>query len=1445
MLALGTQPKAANDILLHNLFEQQALRRPDHTALSCKGVSLTYRELDELSNKVARALQSRGVKSGSLVGIYFRKSINLFAAILGVLKAGAGYVPIDPKFPVERIRDIFCDAEITVALSEGPLGGNIKSEVAVDWLLFDAHEQEIAAQSASRPESDASLSTTCYAIYTSGSTGRPKGVRITHRNALTFVRTLPGSYGVTEDDRIYQGFSVAFDASVEEIWAAFSLGATLFVATEETGRSPQDVADFIDKENISYFSTVPTFLSMIPRDLPSVRLLVLGGEACAMELVQRWAKPGIRRMLNTYGPTEATVVATMAECVPGEPVTIGAALPGYQTYVLDEHLKPVLPGEEGELFIGGDAIAAGYINRPELTAERFIANPFSNPAEGQRLYRTSDLVRLGHSGELYFLGRIDGQIKIRGFRVELSEIEAVLLEHEKVAAAAVGVTEVNGIQELAAYIVGSGEIGNETRLELRELLRSRVPDYMVPKYLDVVEQLPLMTSGKVDRRQLPPPQTILKGVDRAIVEPATQLEQQIRDIWCDCLRVSPISVEDDFFLDLGGHSLLAAQVATELRERLQLPSASVRQIYEYRTVRRLSAALADAKLTNAQMPELPGAEIPSLKAFHLVTPLERWLCVFLQAVSLGVYYLIITSPIVYAVLMYCAVRDGVLSFEEAAYISTFVGFAIWPSMLVISILMKWLIIGRYVPGRYPVWSLYYFRWWVVNRFQALSWSYMFVGTPLMSLYYRAMGAKIGKHCNIYTSICSAFDLISIGDNSAIGADTQLLGYRVEDGMLIIGPITIGRDCFVGMHCGIGVGVEMGDGAALDDMSLLTDGTVLKPAEQQRGVPAVPGSFNLPCPSNPGQPKRRRPILFGFLHLALIYVMGYFLIFAFAPPAILLIYAFVKLEPLQQAEAFVLATPLSYTWFILCTVFVKRVLIGRIKPGTYSTESVTYLRYWFQDYLLNNTREILMPLYATIYFPTFLRLLGAKIGRGVEASTIMNFSPDLVKVNSGSFLADACLVGGRRIHKGCIVLERTTIGERTFIGNSAFVPGGTRIGDDCLLGVMSVPPSQDTTPADGKKWLGSPAFELPNTAKVTCRDNKTTYAPTIWMRLARSVVDLFRILLPGWMAMAGLIAFCEIIAALDDVASIPQIVLFTPLIACLLSIFAIAAVAGIKNAVIGRFEPETKPLWCSYVWFNELINGVYESIAANSMTPFLGTPFAAPCLRLFGCKIGKWVFLETTLFSEFDLVHIGNYAALNIGSTIQTHLFEDRVMKADHLRIEDGCSVGNMSIVLYSTKMYEGATLCPLSVLMKGENLPALSCGAGIPSEPMAQPANRGEPLNWVSTINIIAAALYAAGSALQAFVLNTAWALWKLILLPALLCEFCILYALLQIKRVLRFSMSLAQARKPRSAPRKRLKTLTICTKIVCIEFLVILMQLIFGTRPLDETDRDRKMRLD
>lgn len=1310
--------------LLHEFFEAQVRLRPDYPALECDDATLTYAALDRQANGFAVALQARGIGPGDLVALYAEKSSRLFAAMLGILKVGAGYVPLDPKFPLGRVQGILEDANIAVAICDGKLGDALIGRSAATLMPLAGVPEAPAApplQPAIVAPNDI-----CYVIYTSGSTGRPKGVLIEHRNAVNFVHSLRTVYKLTADERIYQGFSLAFDASVEEIWAALSLGGTLVVPSSDIARSAFDAAEFINSRNITYFSTVPPFLAMIAEELPTVKLLVLGADVCPPELVQRWATPG-RRLLNTYGPTETTVVATATECARGKPVTIGRPLPGYSAYVLNEQMKPVPNGECGELYIGGAGIARGYLNRPNLTTERFIANPFDDDGSSPRLYRTRDLVRPVDDGDLEFVGRADAQIKIRGFRIELSEIEAVLLEDPGIRAAAVAAVEFGSLKELAAYVVLAPGVTTLDRARVSDRLRARLPEYMIPRYLDVVNELPQMTSGKVDRKLLPPPKTVLGRAERTVVAPSTAAERTVCRIWEQVFQQSPISADDDFFLDLRGHSLFAAQAVTELRKQFPGVSVSVPDFYEYRTARRLAELLDQARAateptaTPGVAPARPPPEEHAAVVDAARPPLPpfRFLCVPLQALALVVFYAIIAAPILAAIVLILRVLAGQMTWDSAATIATIGGFLVWPSWLFISIAVKWLVIGRYRAGYYPVWGFYYFRWWLVTRFQELSLWGIFVGTPLMSLYYRAMGAKVGRNCSIGTPHCFAFDLISIGSDTSIGPESQLLGYRIENGWLILGTCIIGSECYIGTHACLSLNTRLGNRARVGDLTHLADDAVVAADTSVRGSPAELGEVDLGMLQDsapPARSGRARVFMYGFIHLLLIYAMGYFLILSAVPGLGLIAYALYVGGASWGIGAAFAAVPISVIWYLFLVAAVKWIAIGRILPGIYRQHSRDYLRYWFLAYLLNNTRYISLPLYATLTLPPFLRLLGAKIGRGTEISTIVQVMPDLLEIGDGSFLADGCIIGGHRAYLGQIELRYNCIGSHTFIGNSALVPVGVDIGDNVLIGVMSTPPQGVQRTADGTRWLGSPSFELPHTQEVSGFSDRETYHPRARTVIYRLAVEVVRLLLPAMVATADLVTLCIAMVYIYGLVPLSAYALIGPAVAFLASFAAIATVAFLKFMLMHTFRPVVRPLWSPYIWVNDVVNAIFEATAAPAMAPLMGTPFACMCTRWMGCKVGRWVFLETTLFSEFDLVEIGDEAALNLGATIQTHLFEDRVMKSDFLKIGERASVGNMAVVLYSTEMQRSSSLDAMSVLMKGEVLPAASCWTGIPTK---------------------------------------------------------------------------------------------------------------------------------
>lgn len=558
---------AATPPLLHEFFERQADLRPEAIAVIHGKECVTYTELDHQANRMAHHLHTLGVQNGSRVAILLPRSIGCYAAMLGTLKAGAAYVPLDPSHPADRLRYIVEDAQVDALISTSEMTDALQDFHGI-VIRTDSDRALIAEQSSirlSRSAVSIAPHDLCYLIYTSGSTGRPKGVMIEHRNASHLVQEEGQLFGVQPQDRVYQGAPLTFDLSVEEVWLAFRSGATLIAATPEMVTAGPDLGQLLNQAGVTVLSCVPTLLAMFNDNLPALRLLILDGEACSPALVSRCSRPG-RRIVNTYGPTEATVISTYAELAPDKPVQIGRPLPGYQIHILDNTLRPVPHGEVGEICIGGAGVARGYVGLAEENAAHFVPDPFSPQHEaGARLYRTGDLGRIDGDDMIECLGRTDGQIKLRGFRIELSEIETALLQEEGVSAAACSLREDQpGVQQLIAYIVPEkGPIADETTL--RQHLRSQLPAYMVPALIEPLDELPTLPSGKLDRSSLPPPRPRKRATQAAGRRPRTPTECKLAHKWEELFQPLPIGIDDDFFCDLGGHSLLAARAVSALR----------------------------------------------------------------------------------------------------------------------------------------------------------------------------------------------------------------------------------------------------------------------------------------------------------------------------------------------------------------------------------------------------------------------------------------------------------------------------------------------------------------------------------------------------------------------------------------------------------------------------------------------------------------------------------------------------------------------------------------------------------------------------------------------------------------------------------------------------------------------------------------------------------------
>lgn len=550
----------AQDKTIHQLFEEQAEAFSDHVALVYENKRLTYRELNRKANQLARVLLEKGVQTDSIIGVMMEKSIENIVAILAVLKAGGAYVPIDIEYPRDRIQYILQDSQTKIVLTQKSVSqlvhdvGYSGLVVAVDEQNMDAYEDT----NLNRPSKPTDLA---YVIYTSGTTGKPKGTMLEHKGIANLQSFFKNAFGVTEQDRIGLFASMSFDASVWEMFMALLNGASLYILSRQTIHDFVTFENYLSENELSIITLPPTYLThLTPERITSLRIMITAGSAASAPLVNKWKNK--LRYINAYGPTETSICATIWEApsdqLPVQTVPIGKPIQNTHVYIVDEDLQLLPPGSEGELCIGGVGLARGYWNRPDLTAEKFVDNPF---VPGEKMYRTGDLAKWLPDGTIEFLGRIDHQVKIRGHRIELGEIESVLLSHDQVKEAVVMAREDNqGGQYLCAYYISSCEVNPA---QLRDYAAQKLPAYMLPSYFVKLDKMPLTPNDKIDRKALPEPDFSANANGDSYVPPRNETESILAAIWQDVLGIERIGIRDNFYA-LGGDSIQAIQVVARL-----------------------------------------------------------------------------------------------------------------------------------------------------------------------------------------------------------------------------------------------------------------------------------------------------------------------------------------------------------------------------------------------------------------------------------------------------------------------------------------------------------------------------------------------------------------------------------------------------------------------------------------------------------------------------------------------------------------------------------------------------------------------------------------------------------------------------------------------------------------------------------------------------------------
>ncbi|GAA2592477.1 non-ribosomal peptide synthetase [Streptomyces roseoviolaceus] len=1253
---------AASPRTLVDIFEASVRSFPDEPALDDGHRLLTYRALAVEVDNLRRRLAAAEVGLGDRVGVRVPSGTNdLYVAILGVLAAGAAYVPVDAEDPDERAALVFGEAGVRAVIGAGH-----------ELTLGDA-----AGHTAARP----GVGHDAWIIFTSGSTGKPKGVAVAHRGAAAFVDAEAALFLTDEPigpgDRVMAGLSVAFDASCEEMWLAWRHGACLVPVPRSQVRSGADLGPWLVEQEITVVSTVPTLAALWePETLNDVRLLIFGGEACPPELAQRLVTEG-REVWNTYGPTEATVVACASLMSGEEPIRIGLPLDGWELAVVDEAGELVPMGGSGELVIGGVGLAR-YLDA-EKDAEKYA------PLESlgwERAYRSGDLVRAEPEG-LVFLGRADEQIKLGGRRIELGEVDAALQALPGVAGAAAAVrTARSGNQLLVGYVVTQDGWDHSTAVER---LRSELPAALVP-LLAPVGELPTRTSGKVDRNALPWP---LEGLETGgPAEPLYGTEAWLAEQWTDVLGIPVTSASDDFFA-IGGGSLAAAQLTTRLRTRYA--SAAVLDIYQRPVLRKLARHLEESvQDDNARRVVAPVPRRAQLLQLLLLVPLFTLLGLRWTVVLAALGNMLPAWSWLPAAPWWLVAAGALLLFSPPGRLALAAGGAR-------------LLLRGVRPGRYPRGGSVHLRLWTAERLAEFSGATSLTGSWL-ERYARALGAKVGPDVDLH-SLPPVTGMLKLGRGAAVESEVDLSGYWLDGDRLEVGPVKVGAHAVVGTRSLLFPGARVGKRAEVAPGSAVTG--QIPTGQRWAGAPAVKlGRAKRNWPGDrPGRGALWR-VMYGVTGFALTALPV-----VSAAAALLVAGLFVAPDAGLGAAlrgavlALVPATLAFGLAYALLLVFAVRLLSLGLREGTHATHSRVGWQAWTVTQLMDRSRDVLFPLYAGLVTPVWLRLLGMRIGRRAEVSTVLAL-PSLTTVGEGAFLADDTLTAPYELGGGWLRVGRAEIGRRAFLGNSGMTGPGRSVPDGGLVGVLSATPKKAKK---GSSYLGLPPMKLPRAASGG--DQSRTYDPPARLLWARGLVELCRIV-P---------VFCSAALAMGTAAALCALGVWAPLLSGLVLLGAGCAAGLVSIAakwlLVGRHRAGEHPLWSSFVWRNELADTFVEVLAVPWLAGAVpGTPLLSAWLRGLGAHIGRGVWVESYWLPETDLVTLGDAATVNRGCVLQTHLFHDRILRTDTVVLREGATLGPGGIVLPGSAVGARATLGPASLVMAAESVPDDTRWLGNPIE---------------------------------------------------------------------------------------------------------------------------------
>ena len=1325
-------PEPGSVRMLHEIFRRSAQRWPQRTAVEIPPgrdrstrCTLTYSELDAASDRLAAWMASK-VSVDVVVALALPRTCReFFISQLAVLKAGAAYTCLDAAFPDAQIAEILCDASATLLLTDDA-GAFRATGAGWSGIQIVKPRDLPVVDSAVTPVSLVQAHHLAYLIYTSGTTGRPKGVMIEHRSIVNLLDSDIDEFQLTPTDRVAQGSSAAYDSSVEELWLAWGAGAAAVVMDDETTRLGPDLIPWLQREQVTVLCPPPTLLRTTGCDrpweaLPELRLLYVGGEALPQDVADRWGRG--RVLVNGYGPTECTVTSVRGAIRPGDPITIGRPVRGFTAWILDDSLRAVPEGAEGELCLSGVGLARGYRNLPAVTAEKFPQVPGLG-----RIYRTGDLVSRGPDGVLTCLGRVDAQVKIRGYRIELEAVEARLSECPGVRAAACAVRE----ERLVGYVVPADPTAPPESEQLRVRLAAILPPYMVPVVFVSVGDLPRTVGGKIQRRALPEvPAAVLAADINGTSGPAlgrppgTLGESALAEACAQVLRRpsgADLPVDADFFSALGGDSLTAALWVSRLREIPMTASLTVRDVYECRTI----AALAERASSAGIQPEVPGDAVPDERLG--VSATQRFVATCIQAASIAVN-LAVLSPLLYLaafrLLPWLAAVLGwvpmVLGFPGLMFLALCV---YTPVSVTLAVLTKRLLIGQYRPGREPVWGSFYLRHWAVLQVvRRVPWNFL-EGTEFLNMALRALGARIGKRVHFHRGVDlfrGGWDLLEVGDDVTLSQEASVRLVELESRQMVMGRVVLESGATLSIRAGVGGATRVGSGAFLTALSSLPRGGSIPAGERWDGIPARPTGQVPPAPALDSRERVLSPIAHAVVMLLSRLATAWIL----ALPLELAAIAFARWSGVDVESAVdwmesphvslrgVLGAAITFLAPVPLSLMLEALLcraLGRVEAGVIPRLGWSYLRVWIKTGLVQSAGNW---LYGTLFWPWWLRCAGARLGDDVEISTIIDVVPELLEIGSKSFLADGLYLGGPLIHQGTVTLAPIRLSDRTFLGNGAVIPAGESLPPDLLLGVLTVGEARMCRP--GTAWFGHPAFELPR-REVLEADVHLTHTPSLLRRVNRLFWEALRFLIP-FVPAAVVPLWCSALAWLGaGRGPVAFLLVAAPLATAIAGLAPCVFVIALKWALLGRVRPGVHPLWSCWASRWDFVCLAWSLLARDVIGVLDGTLLQAWILRILGVTVGRGVVLGPGFAQDIpdpDMLHLGDGATVD--GLFQAHTFEDRVLKIDHVFIGAGASIGHNAVLLYGAEIGAGARVEPHSVVMKRERLLPGSVYEGCPT----------------------------------------------------------------------------------------------------------------------------------